>query len=152
VILDAPLPLSEVVRRLDAAMPEAGADRNPEYAGLANSGGPVNRYSFTWYYNSDALRDDYRISLNVPFNVENPESIELIFRNDSTDNFTEKEWRIFFDWKDRLVSSVFPEASGIEISRHPAEFTDVAEIESIADSLGVERPARLSEKSSHESL
>lgn len=152
VTLDSAVPARELLARLDNGITDAGVESTPRNAHLIASDEKMDRDSFLWFYDSDAKLDDYRIGVNFPYKEANPSSFEFIFRNAGTDNFTEKEWRMFFDWKERILPQMFPDAVSIEISRHPAEFTDIEDIESIANRLGVELPVRLSEKLKRESL
>lgn len=98
--------------------------------------------TFSWSVSEATGWGDYNISFYwQPHAVVKPSSFVAIFRNGRVDDFTIKEWLIFKNWKDSYLPKVFPDAT-IEVTRHPAAFTDEKQLLEISMATGIEIPAK----------
>lgn len=92
---------------------------------------------FSFYPTADrSVLGQYTIDFVWPHDATEPSSFEFVFHNSSTNEFTEAEWLMFRDWQTKVLPAVFPDAT-IIITRHPAEFTDSAEVSRIAKATGM---------------
>lgn len=97
--------------------------------------------AYHWYPNEASDHSDYRIGFLLPRGDERPSSFTFIFYNANTSAFTDKEWRMFFQWKDVLLPRIFPDAS-IEVTEHPARYTNRDDLAGISRSTGIPVPER----------
>ncbi|MEO1203124.1 MAG: hypothetical protein AAFX10_10470, partial [Pseudomonadota bacterium] len=72
---------------------------------------------------------------------QDPQEIRIIVYNDGMDDFDVTDWRKFSRWHRSLLPDAFPGAR-IEVDRHPAEFSNPAELEQLAKASGVHIPER----------
>ena len=93
--------------------------------------------------NSDEL---YSITLGWnPYDVKMPTSVFVIFSDWSVEDFTQKEWLIFKEWKESYLPGVFP-GSVIEVDRHPVVFTNKDDMLEISRATGIPIPQDLLER------
>lgn len=97
--------------------------------------------SYYWFPKEGSDHSSYRIRFMWPRGAKRPPSFAFVFYNSSTKTFTEREWRKFFKWKDSYLPSIFPSAT-IEITQHPAEFTNDNDLLRISRVTGIPLPER----------
>lgn len=98
-----------------------------------------------FWFKSDNFRDEPDHTKRVA------SSVVVILKRENTDSFTQKEWEIFFRYYREILPSIFEDkAVRLEISRHPALFTDSLLLLEVLASMDYEIPERYLEKAREE--
>ncbi|MEM7280958.1 MAG: hypothetical protein AAF438_04955 [Pseudomonadota bacterium] len=146
VTFSQPLQRTEVYRRLQVSMSGAGF---PSFRGERPVEGESSVGATHWVWHpteeSNYVDDDYSIGTTWREETNLPSGFEFRFYQGGTHGFENEEWLLFFKFKDEYLPSAFPDAL-IEVTRHPAENTELSKLADITKSTGIPVPEYVKER------
>ncbi len=143
VILDEPIPEAELFARLNHIAREHGFPYRRGTTPLNHPDHPDDLKLWGWYRDGELpLHQHHSLTMVIMRNASPPDTFVVHFQQDGNHPFDETEWLMFYRWVEVTLPKTFPGAT-IDVTVHPAKWTDPDEVERISRETGIKVPSHL---------